>query len=101
MIFQEEPGSAQRLTVWADVVSRPDHAVNVIPFQVNGGLIFRDLIPQRDEDATILGVGYGEFSDDGARTVVGSGGGDPSYETVIEAGYRVQLNKFSYVMPEV
>ncbi len=101
MIYQEEPGSDQGLTLWADVVAQPDQAVNIIPLQVNGGVVYKGLIPQRDRDVTIFGVVYGEFSDDYARTVSAAGGGDPSHEIVLETGYRVQFTKFAYVMPEL
>ena len=100
MVFQEAPGSDQGLTLWGDVVFQPDHAVNIIPFQVNGGVVYKGLVPQRDKDATIFGVVYGEFSDDYARVVSPTGINSPTSETVLEAGYRIQLTDFAYVMPE-
>ena len=101
MVYQEQPGSDQGLTLWADVVAQPDHAVNIIPFQVNAGVVYKGLIPRRDQDVTIFGVVYGEFSDDYARVVSPTGIDRPTYETVLEVGYRVQLTKFAYVMPEL
>jgi porin len=101
MVFQESPGSGQGLTLWGDVVLQPDESVNIIPFQVSGGAVYKGLIPLRDEDVLIFGVVYGKFSRDYAGTVAEQGLGVPNYEITMEAGYRIQLTKFTYVMPDV
>ncbi len=44
---------------------------------------------------------YGQFSNDYANSVSAQGGGSPDYELVFEAGYRVQLNKWAYIQPDV
>ena len=44
---------------------------------------------------------YGKFSGDYARTVKAAGNGDPTYESVIETGYRIQLTKFAFIQPDL
>lgn len=101
MVFQESPGSGQGLTLWGDIVLQPDESVNIIPFQVSGGAVYKGLIPLRDEDVLIFGVVYGKFSRDYAGAIADQGLGVPNYEITMEAGYRIQLTKFTYVMPDV
>jgi porin len=101
MVYQESPGSGQGLTLWADFVLQPSENVNVIPYQLSGGVLYKGLIPQRDEDVLLFGIVYGTFSRDYAQTVQQAGGGSPKYEMTMEWGYRIQLTKFSYVMPDV
>jgi len=72
-----------------------------LPFQVNGGLVYRGLIPARDDDYACFGVVYGKFSRNFARTVANAGEGDPKYELVFEWNYKIQLTKFAFVQPDV
>jgi porin len=101
MIYQESPGSAQGLTIWSAVVLSPQQNIAKLPFEVNGGLVYQGLIPGRDNDETVFGVVYGQFSDDYAAATKAAGGGDPQYELVFEWGHRVQLSKFSYLQPNI
>lgn len=101
MIYQEAPGSDQGLTIWSAFVLSPQQNIAKLPFQVNGGLAYKGLFPTRDNDYTIFGVAYGKFSSDYAQTVEDQGLGYPDYELVFEWAYRLQLNPFTYVQPDV
>jgi len=101
MVYQEAPGSDQGLTLWTAFVLSPQQNIAKLPFQVNGGAAYKGLIPTRDEDYTVFGVVYGKFSRDFAESVEANDGGYPSYELVFEWGYRVQLNKFAYIQPDI
>jgi len=101
MVWQEEPGSDQGLTLWSAFVLSPQQNISKLPFQVNSGIVYKGLVPARDRDITMLGFVYGNFSDDYADTVVATGAGSPSYEIALEAGYRLQITKFAYVQPNV
>jgi porin len=101
MVFQETPGSDQGLTVWTAFVYSPQQNIAKVPFQVNGGLVYKGLIPTRDQDFTALGVVYGKFSDNYARTVSDAGNGYPEYELVFEANYKIQITKFAFVQPDI
>ena len=101
MIWQEEAGSEQGLTLWSAFVFSPQENISKLPFQANAGIVYRGLVPTRDNDITMLGFVYGEFSDDYADTVVESGAGNPQYEIALEAGYRFQVSRFAYIQPNL
>ena len=101
MVWQEEPGSDQGLTLWSAFVLSPQQNISKLPFQVNSGIVYKGLVPARDYDTTMLGFVYGNFSDDYAGTVAATGAGTPSYEIALEAGYRIQVTKFAYIQPNV
>ena len=101
MVWQEEAGSDQGLTLWSAFVLSPQQNISKLPFQVNSGIVYKGLVPTRDRDITMLGFVYGNFSDDYAGTVATTGAGTPSYEIALEAGYRFQITKFAYVQPNV
>ncbi|MCX6962281.1 MAG: carbohydrate porin, partial [Verrucomicrobia bacterium] len=101
MVWQEEAGSDQGLTLWSAFVLSPQQNISKLPFQVNSGIVYKGLVPARDYDTTMLGFVYGNFSDDYAGTVAATGAGTPSYEIALEAGYRIQVTKFAYIQPNV
>lgn len=101
MVFQEAPGSDQGLTLWAAFVLSPQQNIAKLPFQVNGGAVYKGLIPLRDDDFTCFGIVYGKFSSDYAGTVADADGGYPTYELVFEWNYKIQITKFAFVQPDV
>ena len=101
MVWQEDPGSDQGLTLWSAFVLSPQQNISKLPFQVNSGIVYKGLVPARDHDTTMLGFVYGNFSDDYAGTVAATGAGTPSYEIALEADYRIQVTKFAYIQPNV
>lgn len=101
MVFQETPGSDQGLTLWSALVLSPQDTISKLPFQANGGVLYKGLIPTRDKDWTIFGVVYGNFSGDYAQSVTTPGQSSPDYELVFEWGYRVQITEFAYIQPNL
>jgi porin len=85
-------GSAQGLTPWGALTLAPDQQINTIPFSAAGGLVYRGLLPRRDNDRTALAVYHGAFSD---RLQ------DRSAETVVEANHRFQLAPWLHVTPDL
>lgn len=65
---------------------------NVFPFYFQSGLVYTGLIPNRDEDLTMISIGYGAYQADVNPKLEG-------YTAVIEGGYRFQINGWSYVQP--
>ena len=101
MVYQEAPGSEQGLTIWAASGLYPQPSISIVPFQVNFGLVYKGLIPTRDNDQTAFGFIYGNFSEIYGRTVKAAGNGQPTYESVFELGHRIQLTKFAFVQPDI
>ena len=101
MVWQESPGSDQGLTLWSAFVLSPQQNIAKVPFQANAGAVYKGLLPTRDQDYTILGFVYGNFSNNYARTVAVTGAGNPEYEIVLEAAYRINITKFAYFQPDL
>ena len=101
MVWQKSPGSDQGLTLWSSFVLSPQQNIAKLPFQANAGVVYKGLIPTREQDYTIFGLVYGKFSNNYARTVAAAGNGYPQYEMVLEWGYRVNFTKFAYVQPDL
>jgi porin len=101
MIYREAPGRDLGLTVFGTVAYAPQPNISIIPFQLSGGALYQGLVPTRSKDMTILGIIYGNFSDDYATAVSQPLGGFPTSEVDFEFGYRVQATEFAYVQPDV
>ncbi len=101
MIYREAPGSDLGLTVFGTVAYAPQSNISIIPFQLSGGALYQGLVPARSKDMTILGIIYGNFSDDYAKAASQPLGGFPTSEVDLEFGYRVQATAFAYVQPDV
>jgi porin len=101
MIFQEAPGSDQGVTIWSAFVLSPEQNIAKLPFQVNGGLAYKGLVPTRNDDYSCFRVVYGKFSRNFARTVAETGDGYPDYELVFEWNYKIELTKFAFVQPDL
>jgi porin len=101
MIFQEAPGSDQGLTLWSAFVLSPQQNIATFPFQVNGGITYKGLVPTRNDDYACFGVVYGKFSRNFARTVGEAGDGYPDDELIFEWNYKVQLTNFAFIQPDL
>jgi porin len=85
--------SKQGLSTFNLLTFAPGYAVkNVYPFYFQSGLVYTGLIPHRDEDLTMISLGYGAYQGDVSPAVDG-------YTAVIEGGYRFQINGWSYIQP--
>ena len=108
MVYREAgEGAAQGLTPFVSLLFAPDDSLSKIPFFVNGGVVYRGLIPGRDADTLNLGVVYGQFSPVQRRAQrVQQAAGLPditvqSFEMMIELGYILQLTQWLTVQPDV
>ena len=72
---------------------------NAMPFYFHAGLVYKGLIPTRDQDQLGLAFAYGNYSYYKALADERAGKPVQSFEGVLELDYRVQLSKFSYVQP--
>ncbi len=101
MVYQAAPGSTRGLTLWSAFIYAPAQNTSLIPFQASGGAIYTGLIPRRSNDQLVFGCFYGTFSSNYATTQRIAGNGNPTYELVLEAGYRINLSTFFYIEPDV
>ncbi len=74
---------------------------NNIPFYFHTGLVYKGLIPGRDNDQTGVAFAYGNYS--AYKQIVDEDNGRPvqTYEGVLEFDYRVQINKWAYFQPSL
>lgn len=77
------------------------------PIFVDGGLLYRGLVPGRDEDVSMFGFAYGKWSnalessqrDD--RDTNSSGLDPQEYELMFELSYKMQLRPWFFVQPDI
>lgn len=72
---------------------------NLMSFYALTGLVYRGLIPGRDNDQTGIAFAYGSYSFDAAQADERRGAEPRSYQAVLEFDYRIQLNRWAYVQP--
>lgn len=101
MVYQESPGSDQGLIFWTAFVLSPQENVAKLPFQWNAGTVYQGLLSGRDNDAAIFGLAYGQFSSDYSDAGLAYREDPASFELALEWGYRIQLNRFFYIQPDV
>ncbi len=97
---QGEPGSDQGLTSFVSVILQPKNR-NLFPFFINGGLLYKGLIPGRPKDTASFGFIYGKYSSDLAHAEEKNGLHGQSAEAVLEFNYWIQLNPWFYITPDV
>jgi porin len=80
---------------------------NLAQFGVDGGLVYKGLIPKRDWDTLAIAGSYLEISDDirraqqAANTVLPGAFVVSDYESVIEVSYKAQMTAWWTVQPSV
>ena len=57
-------------------------------------------IPGRRNDFTILGCAYGDLGPSNAVVPQSKSAINPTYEMLYEAGYRINVTKYSYIQPD-
>jgi porin len=74
----------------------------LLPFYFQTGLLYKGLIPDRDEDELGVAIASGNFSYDNIQAQQEKGNTDQqNYIAVLELDYRIQINKWAYVQPLV
>ncbi|MEI8313583.1 MAG: carbohydrate porin, partial [Verrucomicrobiota bacterium] len=73
---------------------------NLFPFYFQSGLVYTGLIPHRDEDLAMISVAYGSYSYYNIENLQNTGHtNQPNYTIFLEAGYRIQINKWAFLQP--
>ncbi len=74
---------------------------NLTQFGIDGGLVYKGLIPGRDWDTFGIAASYLEISRDISNVYVAAGLPKPDYEAVIEGSYKAQLTAWWTVQPSI
>ena len=83
------------LILWGAFQFDPYEYLADMPIFVNGGLLFNAPFKSRADDVICFGVAYGKFSNrysDFRKN---------SYEMVFEVNYKYQINRFSFIQPNM
>lgn len=72
-----------------------------LPFYFHTGLVYKGLIPTRDNDQFGIAFAYGDYSSYKANADADRGRPIQTYEGVLEFSYRIQVNKWAYVQPDL
>lgn len=100
-LVYREPGSVdQGFTPFAVLVLQPSD-INEFPFFIDSGLTYKGLIPGRDNDVAGIGLAYGQWSGQMNKNQNESGKTATKYEIVLESTYKIAVNKWMYVQPDI
>ena len=92
--------SQQGLSAFSTINFSPE-ANNPLPFYVLTGLVYKGLIPARDDDQVGVSFAFGSFSEAEENRDRSLGRAPRTDEAVLEAFYRFQVSRFAYVQPDV
>ena len=91
--------SEQGLRAFNLFVFAPDGWNNQYPFYFHSGLVYEGLIPSRDKDQLLFGIAFGEYSEKQQARARKKGTEEPQDTALLEAGYRIKINGWSFVQP--
>lgn len=101
--------SEQEIITFASFLFAPENR-NLFPFFLEVGATYKGLVPSRKEDSISLGIAYGLYSSDmrhvqrqarSTHTIGAYGNRPQTFETVLEADYWLQLNKWFALTPDI
>ena len=100
--------SEQGLRAFNLFVFAPDGWNNQYPFYFHSGLVYEGLVPSRDKDQLLFGIAFGEYSERQQARARNNRNRqtrrrqplpEPQDTALLEAGYRIKLNGWSFVQP--
>ena len=100
MIYREKGAKDQGLTPLAAATIGPDN-VNEFPFFIMAGLIYKGLVPGRDDDVTAVEVVYAKYSDKIKESQQSVGASPQKYETMLEFTHKIMITKWMYMQPDL
>jgi len=98
MVWREQEN--QGLAVFVRGSYAPEDR-NVIDYGIDGGLVYKGLIPGRDDDDFGVACSYKHYSNDFSAAEVAAGSDERSHEAIIEATYSAKVTGWMSVQPVV
>lgn len=104
MVYREPSSKADKLSeqglrAFNLLVFAPDGWNNQYPFYFHSGLVYEGLVPSRDRDQLLFGIAFGEYSEKQQARANKRKQQAPQDTALLEAGYRIKLNGWSFVQP--
>jgi porin len=100
MLYREPGTKDQGFTPFFVATWQPED-VNEIPLFFDLGLTYKGLLPGRDDDVAGLGFAYGKWSRQLNKYHSDAGEEKQTFETVVEATYKIAINKWLYFQPDI
>lgn len=100
MIYREKDTKDEGLTPLAVVTLGPDN-MNKFPFFIMGGLVYKGLIPTRDNDVTGFELVYTKYSDKLKESQQSVGSSPQKYEIMFEFTHKIMITKWMYMQPDL
>jgi porin len=92
--------NTQGLSVFNLVTFAPKYN-NLHPFYFHSGLVYRGLIPHRDDDLTMFSLAFGNYSYYNLLEQRENARPTPTYTLFLEWGHRFQINGWAFLQPFV
>lgn len=99
-VFRESGSEDQGLGLFARAMFAPEEQ-NTVDYAFEAGLVYKGLIPGRDEDTIGLGYAHISISDDFDRANAAPGVPSADFEGIIELTYNAQITPWLSVQPDV
>jgi porin len=100
MIYREAGTKDQGLTPLAVATIGPDN-MNKFPFFIMGGLVYKGLVPKRDDDVTGFEIVYAKYSDKIKESQQSVGSSPQKYEMMFEFTHKIMITKWMYMQPDL
>ncbi|MFA5255431.1 MAG: carbohydrate porin [Candidatus Omnitrophota bacterium] len=100
MIYREKGTKDQGLTPLAVATIGPDN-MNKFPFFLMGGLVYKGLVPKRDDDVTGFEIVYAKYSDKIKESQQSVGSNPQKYEMMFEFTHKIMITKWMYMQPDL
>jgi porin len=101
MVWRAAGKKIQNLSIWGGIVYSPQTDIALMPFMGYSGTIWQGILPARDQDMWLFTWLIGNFSSAFANSASNSGLTAPTYETVFETSYIIQLNQYLSIQPDI
>jgi len=98
MVYREHgPGTDQGLIPLAAAAIGPSN-MNQFPFFIMGGLIYKGVVPGRDDDTTAFEVVYTKYSEDITHSEFVD---QQKYEMMLEFTHKVMITPWMFLQPDI
>lgn len=100
MIYRKKGTTDQGLTPLVCATIGPE-SINKFPFFLMGGLIYKGLVPGRDNDTTAVQMSYAKYSGKLRESEQSVGARAQNYEIALEFTHKVMITKWMYMQPDI
>lgn len=101
MVWRSARDANHNFSLWGGLVYSPQENLALMPVMGSAGAIWQGLVPGRDHDQLLFCWLIGNFSNDYGDSPANPSHEIPTYETVFETSYVIQLNKYLSIQPDV